>query len=114
MHEGSDIAIADLMESVPADRIPAAISLLAARLLRKGDVTHHAHHGRSIDQETRTLLTASELAKHLRLPETWVRNAERLGRIPGVRMGKYVRFRLDEVEKALAERVQLSPKSRSL
>ncbi|MGH7815554.1 MAG: hypothetical protein ACREQI_16320 [Candidatus Binataceae bacterium] len=35
-----------------------------------------------------------------------MRNEERRGRIPGVRLGKYVRFRASEVERALTERAR--------
>jgi len=113
MNETTENAIVNWAERIPLDQIPSAIALLAARLLKEDHRAHHADHGRSIDAEPRTLLTANELAKHLKLPESWVRQAERLGRIPGVRLGKYVRFRLDEVEKELAEREQRSPKSKS-
>jgi excisionase family DNA binding protein len=51
-----------------------------------------------------TLLTASQLAKRLNLPESWLRTEERAGRIPSVRAGRYVRFKLADVEAALARR----------
>lgn len=50
------------------------------------------------------LLTAGQLAKQLNLPESWVRTEERAGRIPGIRAGRYVRFKLADVEAALARR----------
>jgi hypothetical protein len=40
----------------------------------------------------------------LSLPESWIRAEERAGRIPGIRAGKYVRFKLSDVEQVLAER----------
>jgi hypothetical protein len=66
------------------------------------------------ERDTRTgsppnLVTAGELAKHLNLPESWVRTEERLGRIPSVRLGKYVRFRLSEVEHTLAHNPRRRP-----
>ncbi len=33
------------------------------------------------------------------MPESWVRTEERAGRLPGIRLGKYVRFKLGEVER---------------
>jgi len=114
MPQGSDITIAGLIKRIPLDQVPSAIALLSARLLTENYVTSHQDYDAALIREPNSLLTARELAKHLNLPETWVRNEERLGRIPGVRLGKYVRFRLDAVEKTLAEREQLSPKSRSL
>jgi excisionase family DNA binding protein len=55
-------------------------------------------------QEPRRLLTAPEMAARLCIPETWIREQERRRRIPSVRIGRYVRFRPDEVEKALGGR----------
>lgn len=45
------------------------------------------------------LLTVGELAKILQVPESWIYQRTRLGphAIPVIRMGKYVRFDLDEV-----------------
>jgi len=50
------------------------------------------------------LLSAAELAKLLSVPETWVREQARLGNLPSFKLGHYVRFRLEEVERFLAER----------
>ncbi|HLK80828.1 MAG TPA: helix-turn-helix domain-containing protein [Xanthobacteraceae bacterium] len=50
------------------------------------------------------LLDAPELAKRLGVPESWVREQARLGKLPFIRLGHYVRFRLEEVEHYLAER----------
>lgn len=49
------------------------------------------------------LLDAPELAKRLGVPESWVREQARLGNLPSFRLGHYVRFRLEEVERYLAE-----------
>ena len=53
---------------------------------------------------TSSLLGAPELAKRFGVPETWVREQARLGKLPFIRLGHYVRFRLEEVERYLAER----------
>lgn len=47
------------------------------------------------------LLTASQMAEHLNVRESAVRTMERGGKIPSVRVGRYVRFRATEVEVAL-------------
>jgi excisionase family DNA binding protein len=52
----------------------------------------------------RNFLRADVLAERLGVPESWVRTEERAGRIPSVRLGRYVRFKLSDVEHALAER----------
>ena len=38
------------------------------------------------------LLTASDVAAALKVPETWVYAQARAGRIPHLRLGRYVRF----------------------
>jgi excisionase family DNA binding protein len=50
------------------------------------------------------LLSAAELAKLFGVPESWVREQARLGNLPSFKLGHYVRFRLEEVERYLAER----------
>jgi excisionase family DNA binding protein len=54
------------------------------------------------------LLGAPELAKRFGVPESWVREQARLGNLPFLRLGHYVRFRLEEVERYLAERANPS------
>ena len=39
------------------------------------------------------LLTAAEAAELLSVPESWVREHTRLGTLPHVRLGHYVRYR---------------------
>jgi excisionase family DNA binding protein len=50
------------------------------------------------------LLTASELAAVLHLNESWIRNQQREGKLPHVKCGRYVRFRLCDVAAALEAR----------
>lgn len=47
------------------------------------------------------LLPAPELAEYLAVPLTWVWSSARTGRIPCLRVGRYVRFDLDAVLAAL-------------
>jgi excisionase family DNA binding protein len=47
------------------------------------------------------LLNAKELAEHLSVPETWVREQARIGQLPSIKLGHYVRFRLDDVQRYL-------------
>ncbi|MHB8383315.1 MAG: helix-turn-helix domain-containing protein [Candidatus Binataceae bacterium] len=53
---------------------------------------------------TSSLLDAPELAKRFGVPESWAREQARLGKLPFIRLGHYVRFRLEEVERYLSER----------
>ena len=50
------------------------------------------------------LLSAPELAKLFGVPQSWVREQARLGNLPSIRLGHYVRFRIEEVERFLTER----------
>jgi excisionase family DNA binding protein len=43
------------------------------------------------------LLTAKEIAEVLGVPESWVREHTRSNAIPHVRLGRYVRYDLDDV-----------------
>ena len=52
---------------------------------------------------TERLLTAEEVAEHLAVPVSWVRESTRSGAMPHVRLGRYVRFDLDDVERWLEE-----------
>jgi excisionase family DNA binding protein len=43
------------------------------------------------------LLAPEELAEQLKVPVSWVYEQSRQGNIPTVRVGRYIRFRLQEV-----------------
>jgi excisionase family DNA binding protein len=92
---------------ISLDRIPGLLLVLASRWLVETTAKANEQDRRSGSPSN--LVTAGELAKHLNLPESWVRTEERLGRIPSVRLGKYVRFRLSEVESALAQKPRRRP-----
>lgn len=98
----NDPAMLEWAGRISLDQIPGLLLYLTARLL--------AETGSNIENETgssdyaENLVTAGELSAHLNLPESWVRNEERLGRIPSIRLGKYIRFRMSEVEGALAQK----------
>lgn len=49
------------------------------------------------------LLTASEVAELLAVPESWVREATREGRIPYLRLGRYCRYQRHAIEVWLSE-----------
>ena len=50
------------------------------------------------------LLTASEVAELLAVPESWVREATRVGRFPYVALGRYRRYERTAIEEWLRER----------
>jgi excisionase family DNA binding protein len=49
------------------------------------------------------LETAQEVAEHLGVPVSWVRDHTRQGRIPHLKLGRYVRYRRELVDKWLDE-----------
>ena len=76
--------------------LKALESVLLSMLLRQATDSDPA------SQPSGQLLTASELAKILNVPESWVREQARLGELRSVKLGHYVRFRSDEVRALLA------------
>jgi excisionase family DNA binding protein len=57
-----------------------------------------------LGQDAGRILTPSEVAELLRVPESWVYRAAREGRLPCIRLGRYVRFGEHELERWLDER----------
>jgi len=49
------------------------------------------------------LLTAADVAAFLSVKESWVREATRDGRLPHLRLGRYRRYRLADIERWLSE-----------
>jgi excisionase family DNA binding protein len=101
---GIDAAVVEWARRIPLDQIPRLLAFLSARLLAEGGSSRTCEHSGESARDAENLLTAGELAERLNLPESWIRNEERAGQIPSVRAGKYVRFKLSEVERTLAER----------
>lgn len=63
-----------------------------------------AKHAVDPNSDADGLLGAPKLAKRFGVPESWVREQARQGNLPCVRLGHYMRFRLQEVERYLTER----------
>ena len=57
-------------------------------------------HSEKID----VILDAEGMREKTGIPSTWFLEAARQGRVPFIRAGKYVRFRMEEVIKVLEER----------
>ena len=57
--------------------------------------------------ENEPLVDAKVLAQHLGTPESWVRGEQRANRLPYLRLGRYIRFKIRDVEAALAARPKL-------
>lgn len=54
------------------------------------------------------LIDAKELAEKLGVPTSWVYRAAREGRIPSIKLGKYVRFDPEKAGKAFDEELNLN------
>ena len=50
------------------------------------------------------LLSAPQVAKTFDVPESWVREQARLGNLPSIRLGHYVRFKPAEIARFVAAR----------
>ena len=72
----------------------ALLSLMLSERIATKAVSHAAS----------KLLGARELAELFGVPESWVREQARLGNLPSFKLGHYVRFRLEEVERFLTQR----------
>jgi excisionase family DNA binding protein len=103
MLERIDNAAAELLKAIPLEQIPVVLAFLSARLLCEGSARDNGRSKRRLETNEK-LLTAGQLAKYLNLPESWIRNEERMRRLPSIRAGRYVRFELEQVQKVLAER----------
>ena len=96
-----------VLESVPelltqvASRVASLKTLegaLLSLMLSERIATNGLSHAAS------KLFAARELAEFFGVPESWVREQARLGNLPSIKLGHYVRFRIEEVERFLALR----------
>lgn len=53
--------------------------------------------------EIPALLSSAQVAKQLSVPESWISERARKGTIPSVRLGHYVRFKPEDVERIIAQ-----------
>jgi hypothetical protein len=97
----NDPAVIDWARRVSIDQVPGLLLFLAVRWLAETGPKSKAENSAAAESPREKLVTSRELAEHLNVHESWVRTEERLGRIPSVRLGRYVRFELCEVERTL-------------
>ena len=62
--------------------------------------------GQSGAKEEGRLISAKEAAKRWDVPKTWIEEKARKGELPCVRLGYYVRFNPDDLEKFIKERMK--------
>jgi excisionase family DNA binding protein len=72
----------------------ALLALMLSQRIANGDSRHLGS----------ALMSAPDLAKLFGVPESWVREQARLGNLPCIKLGHYVRFRIEEVERFLRQR----------
>ena len=106
MQERMDAAVVEWARRIPVDQIPYAVASLLVRFWTECNAGRTSERTGASASDPDKLLTARQLAERLNVPESWVRNEERAGQIPSVRLGKYVRFKWPDVERALAERAR--------
>lgn len=82
---------------LPSQQIPSALSglaalsaILAARLTAEKPAS-------LAEASTAALVDAVEMAKRLGVHESWVRTEQRAGRLPFVKLGRWIRFKPVEV-----------------
>jgi excisionase family DNA binding protein len=98
-----------IIDSIPellthiAGRV-AALKTLEGTLLSMM-LTHRvaASNGNNRDS---ALLSAPQVAKLFDVPESWVRKQARLGTLPSIRLGHYVRFKAEEIQRFIADRAK--------
>ena len=89
-----------LSNETPLENFPTILTDLARALaVRLGAATPVA--------ESEPLVDAKTLAQHLGTPESWVRGEQRAERIPYLKLGRYIRFKIRDVEASLAARPKL-------
>lgn len=56
--------------------------------------------------DTQKFVSLHELSRRLGLPAAWLRDEAATGRIPSLRAGRRLMFRVDDVERTLADRAK--------
>ncbi len=82
--------------SNPTQESTLAVSLTVGQLkalIREEVVKAVGRNGQADDR----LQDAEQLAQRLNVPVSWIYEQSRLGNIPTIRLGRYIRFKLHEV-----------------
>ena len=79
-------------------KIPNPLDMLVEQI--RAAVREEIKAARSYD----ALITPEDLAKNLGVPLSWIYEQSRLGNIPTHRLGKYIRFDLNEVIESQREK----------
>lgn len=96
------------------DSIPELLTHIAGRVaslktlegtLLSMMLTHRVANSSGKSGES-ALLSTPQVAKLFEVPESWVREQARLGTLPSIRLGHYVRFKAEEIQRFVAERAK--------
>ncbi len=112
MEETVNAAVVEWARGIHIDQIPGVLVFLAARLMAAECARRDAENNGAAAPKLEKLLTAGALAELLGVPQSWVRSEERAGRIPSLRLGRYVRFKWPDVERVLAQRARQGAQNR--
>jgi hypothetical protein len=87
---------------LPADQLPSLLGALEATRARAWIRLAAAEHAtQDTPTDTGRLLDAKAMAARLQVPESWLREHARGGRVPCVYVGRYMRFDPESVRRAL-------------
>jgi excisionase family DNA binding protein len=86
-----------LLQTFPSEAMP---KIAAAAIMRWAEASVSAPNGQPPVSDT-GLLDAKQVAELWSVPETWVRDQARAGKLPSIQLGRYVRFRLSDLERFL-------------
>ena len=64
-----------------------------------------------VEYERPALLTVEQAAQYLTVSERFIRRIRYEGRIPGVKLGKHLRFKKDDLDRFIEEGIDRPPDS---
>jgi hypothetical protein len=100
------------MTRLPVESLPDVLAQVVSRV---GELKHlegtllsilfgHRNTASQSGGDDGKLLSAPHVAKMFDVPESWVREQARLGKLPSIRLGHYVRFKPEEIARFVAAR----------
>ena len=91
-----------MSNTTPTPTLEAVLESLLRRIVR--EEIKEAANGNG--NKSPALLSAEAAAKLWAVPKTWISEAARRGELPSVRVGHYVRFRMEDLQAFVENNVQ--------